>query len=203
MLRLTAPSEAEVRAILASQASRDFSYPEVGATREGPARAPAAYPINLHRLPLGAGRAAYARAVAAVRDWRMYDLPWTTLVPRDAPSTPGATIAVVVRHAGLWSVNCSRVVYTIEDSVRREVAGGAEKDVTVSGFAIGTLPAHVEQGEERFTVEHRAADDSVWFEIYAFARLKHWAARAIAPVARRYPPRFAREAAVRIRRAIE
>ena len=41
------------------------------------------------------------------------------------------------------------------------------------GFAFGTLPAHVERGEERFTVEWHRADDSVWYEVFAFARPAH------------------------------
>jgi len=35
------------------------------------------------------------------------------------------------------------------------------------GFAYGTLPAHVEQGEERFSVELHA-DGAVWYDLRAF-----------------------------------
>ena len=52
------------------------------------------------------------------------------------------------------------------------------------GFAFGTLPGHVEQGEERFTVEWQGEDDSVWYEVFAFARPAHPLARAGRPFVR-------------------
>ncbi|HEY0518707.1 MAG TPA: DUF1990 domain-containing protein, partial [Ilumatobacteraceae bacterium] len=117
------------------------------------------------------------------------DLPWTVLFPPDARAEPGTTVAIAAHHAGLWSVNACRVVYTIDD----ERGDG----MRVSGFAIGTLPEHLERGEERFTIEHHDADDSVWFELYSFAKLKHWLPRLVAPFASTFPHRFAREAAAR------
>jgi uncharacterized protein (UPF0548 family) len=60
------------------------------------------------------------------------------------------------------------------------------------GFAYGTLPDHVERGEERFTVEWRA-DDSVWYDIYAFSRPKHPLARLGFPITRMLQKRFVRD----------
>ena len=60
------------------------------------------------------------------------------------------------------------------------------------GFAYGTLPDHVERGEERFTIEWQA-DDSVWYDIYAFSRPKHPLARLGFPVTRMLQKRFARD----------
>ena len=73
-------------------------------------------------------------------------------------------MGILGRHFGLWSLNACRIVYVIEEeaSLLRRY-----------GFALGTLPGHVERGEERFTVEWHRADDSVFYEVFAFARLAH------------------------------
>jgi uncharacterized protein (UPF0548 family) len=45
-------------------------------------------------------------------------------------------------------------------------------------FTLGMLPSHVERAEERFTVEWRCVDDSVSYEVFAFARPAHPLAKA-------------------------
>ena len=57
-------------------------------------------------------------------------------------------------------------------------------------MAIGTLPGHSELGEERFRVEWHRADDSVWFEILAYAGPRHWLARLGSPFTRHLQRRF-------------
>ncbi len=58
--------------------------------------------------------------------------------------------------------------------------GGVER----FGFAYGTLPGHGEQGEERFTVERRREDDSVYYDVLAFSRPNHPLAWLGYPLAR-------------------
>ncbi len=90
-------------------------------------------------------------------------------------------MGVLGRHLGVWSLNAGRIAYVLEEegSSRRRY-----------GFAFGTLPGHVERGEERFTVEWHRADDSVWYEVFAFARPAHPLARAgrlfVRPIQRRF-----------------
>jgi uncharacterized protein (UPF0548 family) len=80
-------------------------------------------------------------------------------------------------------LNASRIIYVIEE------AGAIHR----FGFAFGTLPGHMEQGEERFTVEWDRRDDSVWYELFAFARPKHPLARLGYPFTRWVQKRFAVE----------
>ena len=61
------------------------------------------------------------------------------------------------------------------------------------GFAYGTLPKHVERGEECFSVEWHHADDTVWYDILAFSRPKHILVRLGYPVARALQARFVRD----------
>jgi len=158
-LFLRRPAEGEIGRVLAEQAALPFSYAEVGATRGG--EAPAGYPVNRVRGRLGAGRAAFEAASAALASWGMYATGWTWVRPADAQAREGQPFAVLARHYGVWSLNACRVVYAL-----REEGGGR----SLSGFAIGTLPGHVEEGEERFTVEWDDRTDEVTYELFAFAR---------------------------------
>jgi uncharacterized protein (UPF0548 family) len=86
------------------------------------------------------------------------------------PHHGGTVVGVLGPHFGLWSLNSCRIVYVIEEEASL---------LKRYGFAFGTLPGHVERGEERFTVEWDRADDSVSYEVFAFARLAHtWPGRA-------------------------
>ena len=137
---LREPSDAHIERFLDNQRSLPFSYPEVGASRDG---APPGYPVNHHHGRLGTGQQTFARAVQAIRGWKMYETGWTKLCWPEAPITEGTVVGVLGRHFGVWSLNACRIAYVIEEvpSLRRY------------GFALGTLPGHVERGEERFTVE--------------------------------------------------
>src|SRR5918997_7191181 len=105
----------------------------------------------------------------------MYEAEWTTLCWPEAPIAAGTVVGVLGRHFGVWSLNACRIVYVIEEEA---------SPLRRYGFAFGTLPAHVERGEERFTVEWDRADDSVSYEVFAFARPAHPLARAGRPFVR-------------------
>jgi uncharacterized protein (UPF0548 family) len=68
------------------------------------------------------------------------------------------------------------------------------------GFAYGTLTQHAETGEERFTVEMRPEDETVWYDILAFSR-PNGLARFAYPLSRGLQKRFARESKEAMRRA--
>ncbi len=104
-------------------------------------------------------------------------------MPSDTPIETGAIVAVEANTFGFWSLNACRIVYVIDE---RETTNAR------FGFAYGTLPDHVECGEERFTVEWNA-DNSVWYDMYAFSRPQHPLVKAGLPVARRLQKRFARD----------
>jgi uncharacterized protein (UPF0548 family) len=133
----------------------------------------------------------YERAVEALKQWRQFDLGWVTLVPSGVKLEKDAVVAVKARAVSTWSLNACRVVYTINEQgpIRR------------FGFAYGTLPDHVERGEERFLIEWSPSDDSVWYDILAFSQPRHPLVRLGSPVARRLQKRFARES-LRVMKAI-
>lgn len=179
MFFLSKPSRESIGTLISAQRDQRFSYPDVGASRE---RAPSMYTVDHHRVQLGHGDVVFAQAVKAVKQWKMFDMPWMNLCWPDTPIQAGATVAVLVSHLGFWSLNACRVVYVIEER------GACER----YGFAYGTLPQHGEIGEERFIVEFQSEDQSVWYDIYAFSRPGPFA-RLGYPYTRILQKRFARD----------
>ena len=186
---LREPTEEAIGRFLTAQRELPFSYEEVGATRQG---GPPGYTADHNRIRLGEGGETFARASEALRTWKMFDLGWVQIRPRNAPVEVGTTVAVLGYHYRLWSLNACRVAYLVE-----EVG-----EVHRRGFAYGTLPEHAESGEERFTVEWNRADDSVWYDVYAFSRPRHPLARLGYPVGRALQKRFARDSKRAMARAI-
>jgi uncharacterized protein (UPF0548 family) len=174
------PSAEQIRRFISRQSKLQFSYPELGASRKTP---PSGYTIDHNRIELGTGREVFARAVAALKNWRQFDLGWVRMVPEDTPIEVGAIVAILTRHFGFWSLNVCRVVYLINE----------DGPVKKFGFAYGTLSSHVEQGEERFTIEWCRDDDSVWYDILAFSRPNKLLMKLGLPLARMLQRRFAKD----------
>lgn len=181
MFLLREPTKERILRFIESQKALPFSYGRVGASRED--KAPSGYVVDRYRVRLGEGPEAYARAVQALRGWRQFDLGWVKLLPPDAPIQVGATVGVLARHLGFWSLNTARIVYLIEES------GNVER----FGFGYGTLPGHAERGEERFSVEWNREEDTVHYDVFAFSRPKHPLAWPGYPFARLLQKRFARD----------
>ena len=182
MFRLTRPTSQDIEAFVAAQSAHSFSYAEVGATRDTP---PSGYTIDHNRVRLGSGAATFDRASAALREWCMTSVGWSTVYPRTAPIEAGTDVAAVTRHFGFWSMNACRIVYVLDE------ADSVHGDVRRAGFAYGTLVDHGERGEERFTVDWQRSDDSVWYDLFAFSRPAHPLAQLGYPLARHLQRRFA------------
>ena len=179
MFLLRQPTEAILRRFISSQRDLPFSYPEVGATRTGP---PAGYSVDHNRIRLGEGRETFMRASDALSKWRHFELGWASVMPHGSPMETGTTVAVQAHTFGFWSLNACRIVYTINE----------DGPVKRFGFAYGTLPDHAECGEERFMIEC-LADNSIWYDIYAFSRPQKTIVKLGLPWARRLQKRFGRE----------
>ena len=112
----------------------------------------------------------------------MYETGWTRLCWPDASISEGTVVGVTGRHLGFSSLNACRIVYVYEDE---------EPTLKRYGFAVGTLPGHVERGEERFTIEWHEADDAVYYEVFAFSRPAHPLVKLAQPLAHRIQHQFA------------
>ncbi len=197
---LHAPTTEAVGAFLATfegaGAAEGASYDEVGASRDDAAR-PAGYNVDHNRERLGNGEGDFSTACAALRAWRMFPAPWTRVAPANAPLRVGQVVAMQAQAVGLWWLNACRIVYVLDERDAAARAGVAHW----YGFAYGTLRAHVEQGEERFSVELRE-DGSVWYDLRAFSRPRYWPVRLAKPIARRLQARFVRESKSAMRAAV-
>ena len=176
MCSLARPNAQQLQRFLEAQAAESFSYAELGQSGDG---APAGYDLDHNRVLLGQGQPVFDAACRALSQWQMFPAPWTEIWPAGARQDVGTPLLMIARVFGLWWVNACRVVYRLEshDASRR------------FGFAYGTLPGHVEQGEERFMVEWDQ-DGNLWYDLRAFSRPRHWLVRLGYPVTRRLQRRF-------------
>ncbi|MBI1903054.1 MAG: DUF1990 domain-containing protein [Planctomycetia bacterium] len=196
MWHLRKPQENAINLFLDGQRERPFSYPDVEITRgEGPM---GGYDFDHNRVLLGHGEETFERACAAIRRWEMFPRPWTQIVPPDAPIEQGAVVAVLGQVLRLWWLNACRIVYVVDE------AGPPRR----FGFAYGTLPGHVESGEEYFGVELRDSEASeggggeVWYEIRAYSRPNYWMVQLAYPITRRSQRRFARDSLAAMQRSV-
>jgi uncharacterized protein (UPF0548 family) len=189
MFLLKKPTEDEIRSFISSQSDQKFSYHETGASRNG---APTGFVVDHNHIRLGEGEKTFNHAQSAIRRWEMFNLGWVQLFWPDTPIEIGSTVGVLAHHFGLWSLNACRIVYLIDEDgpVRRY------------GFAYGTLAEHAESGEERFMVEWRRDDDSVWYDLFAFSRPNQLLSIAGFPVARFLQKRFAKDSKQAMIRAV-
>ena len=189
MLSLRKPSAESIRLFLAAQAKLPFTYAAVGATAETP---PAGFDVDRTRIQLGVGEHVFRSAVAALRRWEQFCLGWVEAWSPDTPIQSGEVVAVMGRVIGLWWLNACRIVYVVDES----------GPISKFGFAYGTLPGHVESGEERFLIEWNRGENSVWYDILAFSRPNHFLSRLGYAVVRRKQKRFGWESATSMLRAV-
>jgi uncharacterized protein (UPF0548 family) len=130
------------------------------------------------RTVIGHGEAAFARARAALRAWKHFDMGWVDVHPACAPVQAGTVVAVRIRHLGFWSLNGCRVLSVTPD------------DDTRFGFTYGTLTNHAESGEELFEVSLDPRSGDVTYRI----RARSWAQAPLArlgqPIVRTLQQRF-------------
>lgn len=151
------PTNKTIHRFLENQSSSVFSYPEAGASRH--LEIPAGYQFLQDKIQLGSGALLFEKAKSILCQGAI-DLPWVRFFWSETPLQAGRTVAILVRACGLWALNAGQIVYSIDTQ------GPCEQ----FGFAYGTLPQHVEIGEERFLVEWNRTDDSVCYAISSFSR---------------------------------
>ena len=189
MLSLRKPSVESIRRFLMAQAKLQFTYSAVGATAT---TSPADFVVDHTRIKLGEGEPVFDSARAALQRWDQFRLGWVESWLPETPIQSGEVVAVLGRVIGWWWLNSCRIVYVVDES----------GPISKFGFAYGTLPGHVESGEERFLIEWDRGDNSVWYDILAFSRPNHFLTRLGYPVVRRTQKRFGRDSAAAMLKAV-
>src|SRR5438874_7143774 len=188
MLFVRKPTVARINRFLAQQAKQPFSYAEIARTRDVP---PRGYDVDHRRVCIGTGLEAFHAACHALQRWEMFQLGWVQPCWPDTPIAVGSVVGILASCWGLWWLNACRIVYVIDET----------SPVRKFGFAYGTLPDHVERGEERFTVEWHA-DQTVWYDLLAFSRPGYWLVRLGYPLARRLQKRFGDDSVAAMEQAV-
>ncbi len=165
VLSIRRPSAGAVDGLLAEQRHEDLSYPDVGATRGA---FPDGYRHVRHAVELGRSPDVFARAAEGLRRWQAHVRAGVAVRPPDAEVDEGLAVVMTVPVAALYVTVACRVVYLVEQPAR-------------SGFAYGTLPHHLIEGEEAFLVE-RDDEGTVRFSVSAFLRPRGLALRAMGPL---------------------
>ena len=162
MFTLRKPDAEHLSHFLARQRTAPLTYTEVGATFAD--ALPAGYHHTRVATDLGTGAAVWDRAGAGI-----------SIAPPAAPIAEGTTVAVITSVGPLQVLAACRIVRVVDEPDR-------------FGFAYGTLPAHPEEGEERFLVT-RDGQGAVRFEVVAFSRAHDLLTRLGGPIPRRMQAR--------------
>jgi uncharacterized protein (UPF0548 family) len=178
VLRLRKPDAGFVEKFRRQQEATGFSYAQIGASDQ---ELPPGFRHDRYRVRLGTGLDTFERGARAIDAWAMFDLGWIRMYAN--ASLPGTTVVVVTRVLGLYSVDAGRVVYRFDEQgpTRRY------------GFGYGTLLAHAEAGEERFTIEWDPRSDEVWYDVVSFSRPRAILPRLAFPLTRSLQRRFVRD----------
>lgn len=164
--------------------------PELLTLRDGltAAQLPWGFSHDVSLSEIGRGLDAFEQALQALQAWRHFDLGWVRVANPEARVSAGELVAVAARTAGLWSINLSRVIETVDTPER-------------FGFLYATTSMHVEEGQERFVIEFDRSSGRVLYLIEAVSRPRHALARLGWPLARVMQSRFRRDSHARMRQA--
>eukprot|EP00873_Tetraselmis_striata_P040107 jgi/Tetstr1/460371/TSEL_005670.t1 len=209
-----------IQEAVAHGSSQGFNYKHVGGTEAAPPLAAELvqerWAVDHTRVQVGTGRATYEkgkRALAILESGVIGGCvkpPKGTFSwdgPRWTPSTKvkkGEKVCVVARAILPWTRNPLEIVYAKErtQQLPPAAAGKPGTEGWVFRFAHGCLGGHLLAGEERFAMEWRKDDDSVWYEIYTFSKPAHPLSIATYPVVRLLQKRFAWDSAAAMRREL-
>ena len=142
------PSTPTIQQFLQQQAKLPYSYQEVGQSLLPEIKG---YDNDHHKIYLGKGPLVWQRAKDALTQWEHFPNSWATTSPKPVTLAKGEVVGIFFHLFGLWWMNAAKIVYTLDSD-------------TQFGFAYGTLPSHVEKGEECFWIEIET-DGSIFYHI--------------------------------------
>lgn len=173
---LSIPTAKKIADYLQAQRSKPHTYQNIGATQEKHQKG---FDNDTSVVYLGKGEIVWTNAKKALIEWKQFPSPWTKIFPVLTPIKKGETVAVLFKIFNIWWINSARIVYTIDNENK-------------FGFAYGTLPGHLEKGEECFWIE-KDESGSVYYHIKAFSKPAYWFVWLAYPLARIFQRRFVKE----------
>lgn len=161
MITIRRPTDNQIRKMLQDVAKAPFTYDAVGCVSR---ETPSGFKRDDARFLLGTDEDTWLAARAAIQAWAMFPAEMATMVRLSDKIETGTVVAVVCPSLGTWAISPARILSTEDSSVG---------DVHRFGFTYGTLPGHIECGEELFCVEWNTATDEVSYRIAAVSRPMH------------------------------
>jgi len=163
-IALRRPSDEKLIGLWEQQSSLPVSYKNAGMTRSGPHRG-----YRHHKASVSLGVGTFKEGREVLRAWGAQRGAGFGVHP-ERPVAQGMAVLVYGRLGPLYTSVCCRVIYIIDEDDRW-------------GFAYGTLPHHVERGEESFIVS-KDKEDNVTFTVESLSRPASVVARLGSPIAR-------------------
>ena len=84
------PSAVRIHEFIESQSRLEFTYPSIGATRNG--NHPSGYVLDHHSIHLGAGQTTFEAARQALCEWQHYHFDWIELQRPEEDPQPHQTV---------------------------------------------------------------------------------------------------------------
>lgn len=190
MITLKRPTDNQIRKMLQDVADAPFTYDAVGCVSR---ETPSGFKRDTARFLLGTGEDTWQAARAAVEAWAIFPVEMASMVGLSDRIETGTVVAVVCPSLGTWATCPARILST-EDSL----AAGVHR----FGFTYGTLPGHIECGEELFCVEWNTATDEVSYRIEAVSRPMHILCWLAYPYTRMMQAKFRRLSGESIQRFV-
>ncbi|CAM9148160.1 unnamed protein product [Laminaria digitata] len=169
-------SDEALAGYLSKIANEPFNHDHVGVTSlQEPATArtvPDGFRVNARRQLLGTGDKVYKRAVqGGLRELGVVNrLSWAHVVVEEPDSRrwkKGMGLLTVAKCYGLlWSANPCRLVHAHWDKTLPRTVGEGK----YSSVGFSTVFGHLMEGEERFSVEFRDQDSTVWLDLFSVSR---------------------------------
>jgi uncharacterized protein (UPF0548 family) len=169
IFKFSHPTHSELEDIIQAQKDQPVTYTNSPKGLKG-------FDHDTNRILLGEGTDTFEAAKLAIQSWSMFPGGWARIHNERTPIEINRVVVMTANVLGIWWANASRIVYTVDKP-------------TDFGFAYGTLPHHVETGEELFHVFINEKDE-VWYEIKAFSRPRHILPLIFYPIARFFQKKF-------------
>jgi uncharacterized protein (UPF0548 family) len=162
------PSNAQLDELLYEQSRLRLNYDSD--VKAGGSHLVDGYRAISETIELGRGRNVFERAVRNAQQWKVHERAGVLVRPVGSQVEQGSSVLLLLRLPVLYVTVACRVVSVSETA-------------DSWGFAYGTLPHHVERGEELFEVE-LTADGMACFKVSAQSRPNHLLTSVGAPFAR-------------------
>jgi uncharacterized protein (UPF0548 family) len=164
------PTKEQLDTLIESQRNTELTYNKYNLQN---------YDHDKNQILLGSGKEVWEAAKRAIKQWAMFPDGWAQIYYQNPIFKKGDIVVMNARVFGVWWLNTARILTVVDDDRH-------------FGFAYGTLPNHVETGEELFQVLMDEQGD-VYYSITAFSRPRFWAVRFTYPLSRVFQKKFVKD----------